>query len=108
MGNLSGSLPSLLAAIVAFAIGTSVVLRDRARDEYVLFAVFCFNLGLFHLASFFGDFTEIALVTWGAQSISLVLPWTADRCFQSLLPKTEYLQFDPFGRPVTQEGQARD
>lgn len=85
MNTLSGSLPSLLAATVAFAIGTSVVLRDRSRDDFVLFAVFCFNLGLFHLASFFHGFSGIALFGWGAQSISLVLPWTADRCFSTLI-----------------------
>lgn len=86
MNTLYGSLPSLLAATVAFAIGTSVVLRDRARDEFVLFAVFCFNLGLFHLTSFFHGFSGIPLFGWGAQSISLVLPWTADRCVTSLIP----------------------
>jgi len=86
---LTGSLPSLLAATVAFAIGTSVVLRDRSRDDFVLFAVFCFNLGLFHLASFFHEFSGIPLFRWGAQSISLVLPWTADRCFSTLIPADE-------------------
>jgi two-component system sensor histidine kinase HydH len=86
MSTLYGSLPSLLAATVAFAIGTSVVLRDRARDEFVLFAVFCFNLGLFHLTSFFHGFSGIPLFGWGAQSISLVLPWTADRCVSALIP----------------------
>lgn len=84
--SLYESLPSLLAATVAFAIGTSVVLRDRNRDEFVLFAVFCFNLGLFHLARFFHGFSGVALFGWGAQTISLVLPWTADRCFTSLVP----------------------
>ncbi|HVI03317.1 MAG TPA: ATP-binding protein [Enhygromyxa sp.] len=89
MSPLTGSLPSLLAATVAFAIGTSVVLRDRSRDDFVLFAVFCFNLGLFHLASFFHEFSNIPLFRWGAQSISLVLPWTADRCFSTLIPAEE-------------------
>jgi two-component system sensor histidine kinase HydH len=89
MTTLYGSLPSLLAATVAFAIGTSVVLRDRARDEFVLFAVFCFNLGLFHLTSFFHGFSGIPLFGWGAQSISLVLPWTADRCVSALIPNDD-------------------
>jgi signal transduction histidine kinase len=89
LNPLTGSLPSLLTATVAFAIGTSVVLRDRSRDDFVLFAVFCFNLGLFHLASFFHEFSDITLFRWGAQSISLVLPWTADRCFSSLIPAEE-------------------
>lgn len=89
MSPLTGSLPSLLAATVAFAIGTSVVLRDRSRDDFVLFGVFCFNLGLFHLASFFYEFSEIGLFRWAAQSISLVLPWTADRCFATLVPSED-------------------
>ncbi len=89
MSPLTGSLPSLLAATVAFAIGTSVVLRDRSRDDFVLFGVFCFNLGLFHLATFFYEFSEIPLFRWGAQSISLVLPWTGDRCFSTLIPTEE-------------------
>jgi signal transduction histidine kinase len=97
LNELYGSLPSLLAATVAFAIGTSVVLRDRSRDEFVLFAVFCFNLGLFHLASFFHGFSGIPLFGWGAQSISLVLPWTADRCVTALLP----------GHPVAPEERTR-
>lgn len=86
VGNLSESLPPLLAATVAFAIGTSVVLRDRKRDDFVLFAVFCFNLGLFHLAWFFDHFSGITLFGWSGQTISLVLPWTADRLFASLVP----------------------
>ena len=89
MSPLTGSLPSLLAATVAFAIGTSVVLRDRSRDDFVLFAVFCFNLGLFHLTSFFYEFSSIPLFRWVAQSISLVLPWTASRCFSTLIPADE-------------------
>lgn len=89
MGPLSESLPRLLAATVAFAIGTSVVLRDRNRDEFVHFAVFCFNLGLFHLASFFYHFSGVQLFAWIAQTLSLVLPWSADRCFASLVPQTE-------------------
>lgn len=86
MGTLYGSLPSLLAATVAIAIGMGVVLRDRNRDEFVLFAVFCVNLGLFHLARFFFEFSGVALFAWGAQTISLVLPYTANRCFSSFVP----------------------
>ncbi len=89
MTNLSESLPSLLAATVAFAIGTSVVLRDRRRDEFVLYAVFCFNLGLFHLARFFHGFSGVALFGWFAQTFSLFLPWTADRLFAGLVPSDQ-------------------
>ena len=89
LGTLYGSLPSLLAATVAIAIGMGVVLRDRSRDEFVLFAVFCVNLGLFHLARFFWEFSGVALFGWGAQTISLVLPYTANRCFSSFVPNVD-------------------
>ncbi|MBC8072554.1 MAG: GAF domain-containing protein, partial [Deltaproteobacteria bacterium] len=85
-GSLSESLSSLLAATVAFAIGTSVVLRDRKRDQFVLFAVFCFNLGLFHLGRFFYTFSGLTLFGWFAQTISLLLPWTASRSLSSFVP----------------------
>jgi signal transduction histidine kinase len=86
VNSLGGSLPSLLAATVAIAIGMGVVLRDRSRDEFVLFGAFCVNLGLFHLARFFFQFSGVALFSWGAQTISLVLPYTANRCFGSFVP----------------------
>ncbi|MBK6918642.1 MAG: GAF domain-containing protein [Deltaproteobacteria bacterium] len=84
--SLSESLSSLLAATVAFAIGTSVVLRDRRRDNFVLFAVFCFNLGLFHLARFFFGFSQLSIFGWFAQTISVLLPWTAGRSLSSFVP----------------------
>ena len=85
--NLYESLSSLLAATVAFAIGISVFLRDRSRDNFVLFATFCLNLGLFHLARFFAGFPVLAgFFWWIAETISLFLPWTADRCFSSFIP----------------------
>ncbi len=91
--NLSDTLSSLLAATVAFAIGTSVVLRDRRRDQFVLFGVFCFNLGLFHLGRFFLQFSGLPIFGWFAQTISLLLPWTAQRSLSSFVPAME-------GRPV--------
>jgi two-component system sensor histidine kinase HydH len=84
--SLSESLSSLLAATVAFAIGTSVVLRDRRRDQFVLFGVFCFNLGLYHLGRFFFGFSSLPLFGWFAQTISLLLPWSADRSLSSFVP----------------------
>jgi len=84
--SLSEVLSSLLAATVAFAIGTSVVLRDRKRDQFVLFGVFCFNLGLFHLGRFFWQFSQLPIFGWFAQTISLLLPWTAQRSLSSFVP----------------------
>lgn len=87
--SLSESLSSLLAATVAFAIGTSVVLRDRRREQFVLFAVFCFNLGLFHLSRFFFGFSHFDIFGWSALTISLLLPWSADRSLSSFIPAVE-------------------
>ncbi|MEX1365571.1 MAG: ATP-binding protein [Nannocystaceae bacterium] len=82
----SESLSSLLAATVAFAIGTSVVLRDRSRSQNVRFAVFCFNLGLYHLAWFLHGFANVALFEWFGQTIAVMLPWSADRLLVSFVP----------------------
>lgn len=90
MTTLSESLSSLLAATVAFAIGTSVVLRDRKREQFVLFAVFCFNLGLYHLGRFFFGFSNLHIFGWFAQTISLLLPWSADRCLSSFVPAVDH------------------
>lgn len=90
VASLSESLSSLLAATVAFAIGTSVVLRDRRRDQFVLFGVFCFNLGLYHLARFFYGFSGLHLFGWFAQTISLLLPWSADRSLSSFVPAVDH------------------
>lgn len=98
--SLSESLSSLLAATVAFAIGTSVVLRDRTRDQHVLFGVFCFNLGLYHLARFFHGFSGVAMFGWVAQTISLVLPWSADRCFSSFVPAAGHRRGGPLQTTV--------
>ena len=84
--NLYASLSSLLAAAVAIAIGISVFLRDRSRDQFRLFAAFCLNLGLFHLARFFAGFPALPLSIWIAQTVSLFLPYTADRCFSGFIP----------------------
>ncbi|MEZ4447828.1 MAG: hypothetical protein R3B09_00025, partial [Nannocystaceae bacterium] len=81
------SLSSLLAATVAFAIGISVFLRDRTREVFVLFATFCLNLGLFHLALFFAGFPQLStFFQWLSEIFSLFLPFTADRTFSRFIP----------------------
>ncbi len=84
--SLHESLSSLLAATVALAIGISMLLRDRSRAQFILFAAFCINLGLFHVARLFAALFHFELLVWLAESISLVLPYTADRCFSSFVP----------------------
>jgi signal transduction histidine kinase len=46
------SLSALLAAIVTFAIGSSVLLRDRRQPPFRRFAVLCFVLCVWHIAVF--------------------------------------------------------
>jgi len=91
----SESLSSLLAATVAFAIGTSVVLRDRKRPQAVRLAVFCFNLGLYHVARFFHGFSGAELFAWFGQTIALLLPWTADRLLASFVPTSGTRRWQP-------------
>jgi two-component system sensor histidine kinase HydH len=91
----SESLSSLLAATVAFAIGTSVVLRDRSRQQTVRLAVFCFNLGIYHLARFFYGFVGGEAFAWFGQTIALLLPWTADRLLASFVPTSGTRRWQP-------------
>src|SRR5262245_59870628 len=97
----SESLSSLLAATVAFAIGTSVVLRERSRQQTVRLAVFCFNLGLYHVARFFQSFVGEGFVggaepfEWFGQTIALLLPWSADRLLASFVPSSGTRRWQP-------------
>jgi signal transduction histidine kinase len=91
----SESLSSLLAATVAFAIGTSVALRERNRQQIVRLAVFCFNLGLYHLARFFHGFVGGELFEWSGHTIALLLPWTADRLLASFVPSSGSRRWQP-------------
>ncbi len=73
-----------------------MVLRDRSRRQNVRFAVFCFNLGLYHLARFFGGITELEEpFAWFGQTIALLLPWTADRLLASFVPSSGGRRWQP-------------
>lgn len=84
--NLYASLSSLLAAAVAVAIGISVYLRDRSRDQFQRFAAFCLTLGLFHLARFFAGLPSLSRSSWVADTLSLLLPLMANRFFSGFIP----------------------
>lgn len=84
--NLYASLSSLLAAAVAVAMGISVYLRDRSRDQFQRFATFCLGLGLFHLARFFAGLPSLPRSQWLADTLSLLLPLLADRFFSGFIP----------------------
>lgn len=79
------SLSALLAAIVTFVIGWSVVLRDRRRRPYVTFAVLCFNLGFWYLASFFHATLKSSSIFWISLIFAVAIPTSAERFFRAFL-----------------------
>jgi two-component system, NtrC family, sensor histidine kinase HydH len=89
------SLSALLAAIVTFVIGWSVVLRDRRHRQYVTFAVLCFNLCFWYLASFFSTALQNGSLYWFSLIFALAIPSTAQRFFRA------FLADDPRQRPST-------
>ena len=76
---------ALVAAIVSFAIGGSVLLREPRRRPHVLFATLAFNIAAFSLISFFAKKFESPLFQWLALVIAVSLPATAQRFFQAFL-----------------------
>jgi two-component system sensor histidine kinase HydH len=83
------SLSALVAAIVTFAIGWSVVLRDRARRSYSHFAVLCFNLCLWHLATFLQATLESEAMYFAALLAAVAIPITSLRFFRVFLADEE-------------------
>ena len=79
------SLSALIAAIVNFAIGWSVVLRDRTRRAYNHFAVLCFNLCLWHLASFLQVTLESEAMYFASLLAAVAIPITSLRFFRAFL-----------------------
>jgi signal transduction histidine kinase len=88
------SLSALLAAIVSFAIGSSVVLRDRRQRAYRLFAVFCFVLCLWHITTFLQATLEWESVYFVSLVSSVFIPIASIRFFRVFLA-------DDSGRPAT-------
>lgn len=90
----SQSLSALLAAIVTFAIGWSVVLREHSPRPFNHFAILCFNLCLFQIASFaraiFSAQPTLADAMYLVALVALVfVPVTSLRFFRA------FLQADP-------------
>lgn len=79
------SLSTLLAAIVTFVIGWSIILRDRRRRQYVSFSLLCFNLCLWYLASFFSHTLHHRAFFWLSLAIALAIPSNAERFFRAFL-----------------------
>jgi signal transduction histidine kinase len=79
------SLSALLAAIVSFAIGSSVVLRDRRQRAYRLFSVFCFVLCAWHITTFLQATLEWESVYFVSLCASVLIPIASIRFFRVFL-----------------------
>ena len=75
----------LVVAIVACAIGGSVLLRDPRRRVHVLFATFTFNIALYCFLSFLAKGLESPWLGWASLLVAVSLPATAQRFFQAFL-----------------------
>ena len=74
-----------MAAIVSFAIGGSVLLREPRRRAHVLFATFAFNIALYCSLAFLARRFESSLWDWVSLLAAVSLPATAQRFFQAFL-----------------------
>ena len=79
------SLSALLAAIITFAIGLSVLLRDRRRKTYVTFAVFSFILCFWYLFTFFAATIKSDVFIWLSLLFGVAIPVSAERFFVTFL-----------------------
>ena len=89
------SLSALLAAIVSFAIGSSVMLRDRRQRAYRLFAVFCFVLCAWHITTFLQATLDWDVVYFVSLVASVAIPLASIRFFRV------FLADERAGRPAT-------
>ncbi len=76
---------ALVAAIVTFAIGCSVLLREPRRGAHVLYATFAFNIAVYCSLSFVAKRFESPLWDWASLLAAVSLPATAQRFFQAFL-----------------------
>jgi signal transduction histidine kinase len=76
---------ALVAAIVTFAIGGSVLLREPRRGAHVLYATFAFNIALYCSLSFVAKRFDSAIWDWASLLAAVSLPATAQRFFQAFL-----------------------
>jgi len=76
---------ALVAAIVSFAIGGSVLLREPRRRAHVLFATFSFNIALYCFLAFLAKRYDPGIFYWASLLVAVSLPATAQRFFQAFL-----------------------
>ena len=79
------SLSALLAAIVTFAIGSSVMLRDRHQPPYRRFATLCFSLCAWHLSTFLKLTLEAEWAYFISLYAAVLIPITCARFFRPFL-----------------------
>jgi signal transduction histidine kinase len=79
------TLSALLAAIITFVIGWSVILRDRRHRPYSTFAIFCFNLCFWYLATFFAHTLKSDGLVWLSLVFGAAIPYNAERFFRVFL-----------------------
>jgi two-component system sensor histidine kinase HydH len=75
----------LVVAIVSFAIGGAVLLRDPRRRVHVLFATFTFNIALYCFLGFLAKLVLSSFMGWMSLLVAVSLPATAQRFFQAFL-----------------------
>jgi len=79
------SLSALLAAIVTFAIGSSVLLRDRRQPPYRRFAVLCFVLCVWHISVFLKLTLDAEWAYFGSLYAAVAIPVATARFFRPFL-----------------------
>jgi two-component system, NtrC family, sensor histidine kinase HydH len=79
------SLSALLAAIVTFAIGSSVLLRDRRQRPYRRFALLCFALCAWDITTFLKFALDSELALFLSLFAAVLLPLAAVRFFRPFL-----------------------
>ena len=79
------SVSALVAAIVSFAIGGSVLLREPRRRAHVLFATFSFNIASTVSWPSSAKRYDPAIFYWASLLVAVSLPATAQRFFQAFL-----------------------
>jgi signal transduction histidine kinase len=79
-------LSALVTAIVGFAVGVAVLLRDSRRSVHILFTTFAFNVALQRLLVFLSAGNEVGSIwRWATMVTAVSLPATAQRFFRAFL-----------------------
>jgi two-component system sensor histidine kinase HydH len=79
------ALSPLLSAVVTFALGASVLLRDRRRATYTSFAALTLTLALYYLLDFLHNFTQVEWLDWVKLFPAAFIPTSATRFFRAFL-----------------------